>query len=483
MISSLFGLFLAQSPLRCFVEHPPSSTTPNICSTGYPIHPGSTTVEDCARACINDPECEQFVWPAHNTSIPCRLSHTCANPTKAAPQWTGYNKNSSCKPTPGAPTPAPPANYSLVLMKEEAKQGSVCLDGSPGGYYIRHGNADTKKWIIFHEGGGWCGSTLECLLRTTTHLGSSKSWDPVFTGEEIGNTFDVAPFEEFTVVYAKYCDGGSWTGNSSETVNNTNPIYGPLGVRTNFYRGRLLLDSMLARLKAEGLDQASDLIYGGCSAGGLTSAQHVDYVASLLPSVRVRGMTDAMFPLKHATAAGNPDNHLYDMMSWGFYAWKAAPSVNQHCLAAKDNATAWQCMIGGILAPYVQTPHFYVQSKYDTWQMKAVLALNCTVTHCDPTAEQAWVDYGRLMVDALAQIPPRHGVHLTNCAGHCQVGRSDKWLRETVNGTTIKDAFWAWYTKEQTPSPPTNYRYVSECDERPCGADVCGSDSDGGRTS
>jgi hypothetical protein len=33
---------------------------------------------------------------------------------------------------------------------------ALCLDGSPGIYYIAKGS-DTKTVVIYFEGGGWCG--------------------------------------------------------------------------------------------------------------------------------------------------------------------------------------------------------------------------------------------------------------------------------------------------------------------------------------
>ena len=40
--------------------------------------------------------------------------------------------------------------------------------------------------------------------------------------------FDSPPFADHNVVYAKYCDGGSWTGNSSEVYENLDPKQGPV---------------------------------------------------------------------------------------------------------------------------------------------------------------------------------------------------------------------------------------------------------------
>ena len=49
-----------------------------------------------------------------------------------------------------------PEKWQKILLTDAAKSGAVCLDGSPGGFYLRRGSAN--KWIVFHQGGGWCGS-------------------------------------------------------------------------------------------------------------------------------------------------------------------------------------------------------------------------------------------------------------------------------------------------------------------------------------
>jgi hypothetical protein len=45
-----------------------------------------------------------------------------------------------------------------------------------------------------------------------------------------------------------------------------------------------------------GLSTATNLLYGGCSVGGLTSYLHADYVASRMPpTVKTVAIADAMF--------------------------------------------------------------------------------------------------------------------------------------------------------------------------------------------
>lgn len=45
------------------------------------------------------------------------------------------------------------AKLSRVLLDDPS---AVCLDGSPGAYYIERG-IDPTTIVLYFEGGGWCG--------------------------------------------------------------------------------------------------------------------------------------------------------------------------------------------------------------------------------------------------------------------------------------------------------------------------------------
>ena len=68
--------------------------------------------------------------------------------------------------------------WSKVLLTDAVNTGATCLDGSPGGFYLRKG--DPKRWIVFHQGSGWCSSDQSCAERSTSNLGSSNGWGPTF---------------------------------------------------------------------------------------------------------------------------------------------------------------------------------------------------------------------------------------------------------------------------------------------------------------
>ena len=66
--------------------------------------------------------------------------------------------------------------FKKVLLTDP---DALCLDGSPGAYFIHEGNR--RKILLYFEGGGWCGSYQginqsidNCFRRTETLLGSSN---------------------------------------------------------------------------------------------------------------------------------------------------------------------------------------------------------------------------------------------------------------------------------------------------------------------
>ena len=365
-------------------------------------------------------------------------------------------------------------NWRLVKLTEAAaEKGAVCLDGSPAAYYIRppltppSGDAPVNQWLIFHEGGGWCNGDANCYDRSQTDLGSSKNYPAVMGPAEANDLYDALP--AFTVVYAKYCDGSSLTGDRADPV-----MVGGNASQVIYYRGRRVLDALLDDLLDNmGLAAADTLLYAGCSAGALTLYSHLDYVATRVPATTpIVGMGDAMFSLQWRDFAQRNStdpslNYYTNQFSWGFEAWNASASVNQACrahytgLQGSSPGDAWVCFHGATAMRFVQTPTLVVNSKYDTWQGRGVLQLNTTecpgtvaadgtVVLCnsgmgdDAVAQQQyWLEYGRAMLGAMGAVDERHGAFLTNCPGHCATSGAP--FRESAfPGTNLKAAVLQW---------------------------------------
>jgi hypothetical protein len=262
-----------------------------------------------------------------------------------------------------------------------------------------------------------------------------------------------------------YCDGGSWAGNSTAVVGDV----------TLHYRGRNLLDALLDTLLDMGLGRASHLLYAGCSAGALTTYLHTDYVRLRVPqSVTMLGLADAMFSLDHPAFDGS--SPFSTGMQWVFSAMGCARSVDSDCVAHYGEAEGWRCMIGSLAAPFVKTPLFILNSKYDTWQEKAILGLDCVPPSCTNEAQEAfWVAYGQTLVKTLDAVPARHAAFLMNCPAHCQTGTGGDWGKRSVGTTTNAEAVAEWWheTIGQADTSAPAKRWVERCDERPCSGDVC----------
>ena len=176
-----------------------------------------------------------------------------------------------------------------VLNDTIATHGAGCLDGSAPGFYFRPGRGTgAQKYLLWSHGGGWCRTEGECAGRALTYEGSSRC-NPergppranMDSGIMSSNCAENPRFCNHTVVYFMYCDGGSWTGDRDEPVPTSQAEYADPPVPSVHLKGRRNLEAILDTLLTPdfGLAAASEVLYAGASAGGLTS-----YVRKRSPS-------------------------------------------------------------------------------------------------------------------------------------------------------------------------------------------------------
>jgi hypothetical protein len=255
-----------------------------------------------------------------------------------------------------------------------------------------------------------------------------------------------------------------------------------------FFRGRGIFDGIFDSLIGEqGMAQATQLLYAGCSAGGLTTYIHADYVTAVMqkraPEAKVVALADAMYSLNHLDYKG--DSHWPGFMSWVYHTMDSnGSSVNEACVAhmaetygvpKSNRSEGWRCMFGAAVAPFVETPTFVLNSKYDHWQGAQIIgAGDCAeaIANCSANLGNFWVGYGKQMLEKLDALPTRHGAYIHNCQSHCQTG-TGPWNTDTVDGTHMHAAVATFYAAalkgEQTRLP----RHVDRCDEKPCAGDIC----------
>lgn len=101
---------------------------------------------------------------------------------------------------------------------------ALCLDGTPGVYYLYKGK-NPNKFIIYFEGGAWCGdkdlssTTENCYQRSKGDLGSSKAYpDNYIINDGIMSDNPKNSFADYTKAHFKYCDGSGHQGTRSNPI-------------------------------------------------------------------------------------------------------------------------------------------------------------------------------------------------------------------------------------------------------------------------
>lgn len=322
---------------------------------------------------------------------------------------------------------------------------ALCLDGSPYSYYISVGS-DTTKFSLNHQGGGWCQDLNECSQRAQTPLGSSKTWtNTVVMGDSFSRIAAQNPLmANWTFVYLPYCDGGSFTGNNI----STNPQL--------WFMGLNIRNAVVASLQANyGFDAATDIVVGGCSAGGLAAYLHVDYYAQLFPKATTRGMPDSGFFLDgNYSRDGKPDyewrmSNLYSFMN-------SSASIIPAC----NQKLGYLCLFAYHILPFIQSPVFALNSAYDATMANGQCGHSGIIFNWNNvTSVNACGNYIRGLMKQTLAAPS--GVFLDSCQHHC-----GEWGQIHIDNITSPFAVQTWYTKGASALP--NNGYMDQGQPYPC---------------
>jgi len=229
-------------------------------------------------------------------------------------------------------------------------------------------------------------------------------------------------------VFMAYCDGGSFAGLNL-TATNYKGVY-------LYFRGRGILEGTIYDLMTyRGLSKSTDAVISGCSAGGLATYLHLDYWNSKLPQgTKVVGLPDSGFFMDYE---GPPKYHTG--MFWVFQQMNCTEGVNADCIAyynSRKQALA-NCYFAQHTAPFIRTPIFPLQSRFDAWQIPNILgSTNVTLVS----------EFGRYLTTEIFNelLPyPRAGVWLDSCEHHC-----GGWGSIKIDGDNMATAFAAFYKSE-----------------------------------
>ncbi len=295
----------------------------------------------------------------------------------------------------GAAPPVGPGNvaeFQRHVIDQVVFPDALCNDGTPAAIYFRPytGAANRNKWVLNLHGGGGCGSGASCIARwcgcnnttecpyttaptnftrsTMTNDGpAQKAADGIFLR---GDTVRVNPLGDYNQVEFSYCTSDGWHGNQrAVSFTTVNPKTNAPVTFTIHFLGAKVLDANIATLRQAGvpalvytrggaqtalpdLDEATEIVITGDSAGGAGVISNLDFLTDTLRASNTACSAGGACPLKTyglIDAVVGPDRSKLDygthvvpqIRSWMDYITLAAQ--NSHNVGARKDASceAW----------------------------------------------------------------------------------------------------------------------------------------------
>eukprot|EP00040_Diaphanoeca_grandis_P012941 m.65457 g.65457 ORF g.65457 m.65457 type:complete len:403 (+) comp23558_c1_seq1:139-1347(+) len=340
------------------------------------------------------------------------------------------------------------ATQNLTLLTDPLAR---CMDGSPGGYYLRlSSNTSQKSWVLTLQGGGECASA-RCHQVVPTTYGSSKHFAKSFTfwNEDRVHfadlSCDVNPeLCDYNQVFVPYCSQDLWTGLSTTKSLPDSPAPGL------YFSGHLILNAVIEEVSTKyGMNDSGTIVFTGDSAGGFGVYSNIDWLASRLPHARVVGAPVAGFEFYAwpYQGPGHTSSLLMDFsmaaMAGGAYNRLWDSYLPSACLVAhlRDQGS---CLLPAYSYKYVTTPMFIIEAQADSvvlnyhdW-VPAITSLSDITPPIKTYMAEFAANQTQFLMQAMSVASP-HGVFNPSCFIHTRIARS-----MTIKGVGYLEAFRSW---------------------------------------
>jgi hypothetical protein len=346
-----------------------------------------------------------------------------------------------------------------------------------------------------------CYSVGDCYGRSLGNLGSSKNLPATGAlGGLVSTNCNVSDLCNYNIVWFAYLDGNSFSGLLDEPVifnNGTADV--PL-----YFRGRANIDAVIDAVSRNVMNSpnllanARNVIETGCSAGGLATYLHADYLMQKIPH---SGQYLSMPISGYFINAANPEGiKVYSNQIQVIYTLSNA-STNAACQAHYEPlGQGWRCNMAEYVYPFIQAPIHPFNSFVDSWQtgciMTAEPVVNPNNTHvngnCSADAAYAAcagnpstctvdqlqdvvIPFGQYsitsytVINAAKSQAPGSGAFWTSCHTHCEAQSNSCFDNFAINGVTMRAAAQSWITANiasNGTSPAADHTYL-DCQYSP----------------
>ena len=175
----------------------------------------------------------------------------------------------------------------------------------------------------------------------------------------------VSPLCNYNVVWLAYLDGNSFSGMLEGPANYTTPSG---AVSQLWFRGRHIIDAVVDAVSrnvmgaSHLLKDAVNVVETGCSAGGLATYLHADYISSLVPrSGAYYSLPISGYFLDYPSVFNG--TFVYSQQIQSIYKISNASTnaaCQAHYLATGDD---WKCNMAEYVYPFIQENVFILNSK------------------------------------------------------------------------------------------------------------------------
>ncbi|XP_047320291.1 pectin acetylesterase 8-like [Impatiens glandulifera] len=343
---------------------------------------------------------------------------------------------------------------SMTILNSAIAKGAVCLDGSPPGYHFDKGFGDgSDNWLLIFEGGGWCESTSECLIRKNIFRGSTNLMNKTLQFKGILNNQKLLNpvFYNWNRVKIRYCDGASFMADVEEVDPATNL----------HFRGARVFVAIIEDLLAKGLNKAHNALLGGCSAGGMSSIFKCDEFRNLLSKrtkrTKVKCLADAGYFINRKDIAGK--SYIETKFNGVVQTHRLAGNLPKTCTSKLSPGL---CFFPENIVKDIRTPLFILNAEYDVWQVHNILIptyadpkrswTDCknNIANCSPTQLNTLQEFRSDFINALENVKKSeyNGLFINSCFVHCQTEVQEIWTgpnSSKLAGKTMAEAVGEWF--------------------------------------